>query len=73
MTFLVLGYIPDNADDDRDGVHTPLRSDGHYFDEESAVGVAELWRRKRLDPRERIVVVEIVNDDADSDGGDNGL
>ena len=66
MRFLVLGFIPDNKDHDRDGVHTPLRSDGYYGSKETPIGVANLWRSKRLHPRERIVVVQIVNDD---DGG----
>lgn len=73
-TFLVLGFLPDNRDLERDGVHTPLRSDGYYARPEMPTQVANLWRRKRLHPMERIVVVQIVNDDDDhATGGDNGL
>ena len=47
-SFLVIGFIPDNEDIKRDGVHTPLRSDGYYGLMSGlalAKGVADLWAR----------------------------
>ena len=56
---LVLGFIPDDLDIDRDGVHTPLRSDGYYSGPETPRALADFWAESRLDPRERITVVQV--------------
>jgi hypothetical protein len=71
-SYLVIGFIPDNRDPERDGVHTPLRSDGYYFS--PPVAVAELWRSNRLHPRERVVIVQVVDEQGDeTTGGFHGL
>lgn len=72
MSYLVLGFIPERSSriaelpitplSEPSGVHTPLRQDGHYGDAESALGVAELWRQNPIHPRERVLVVEIVDE-----------
>ena len=63
MSYLVIGFIPDHDRMDRKpygGVHTPLRSESYYRTLEMAQGAAELWAEDRLDPRERVAVVQVV-------------
>lgn len=66
MSFLVIGFIPDAAPE-RDGVHTPLRQDGYYRTVDGAMGargVAEYWRANKKHPRERVAIVEVVDEGA---------
>lgn len=64
-SYLVLGFVTEAPSETGCGVHTPLRSDGYYADDQMPLGVAEHWRKNRLVPEERIVIVKIVSDDSD--------
>jgi hypothetical protein len=68
-SFLVLGFVPENSpvhpglrlsNGAGTGVHWPLRSDGYYSG--PPFGVARDWRARPAHPRERVVIVRIVND-----------
>lgn len=45
----------------RDGVHTPLRQDGHYSDRADAMQIAEAWAADPLTPGSIVVVAEVCD------------
>jgi hypothetical protein len=70
MSYLVIGFIPERSDRLSDlpvspltedgGVHTPLRQDGYYGS--PPIELAEHWRKHKVHPRERVVVVRVVDE-----------
>jgi hypothetical protein len=70
MSYLVIGFIPERSGRLSDlpvrplaessGVHTPLRQDGYYG--EAPLELAEHWRNNKVHPRERVIVVKVVDE-----------